>query len=255
MCYFLVPRRDVQVEGRKLMGLDMRSSCWFSANPENTSTFPCSRVFIHQSIGHLSQELLPPLRGGLDLIALTFSLWSWPFLPLNEHSNLLKHQKTWCSLVQKAAVYLFRNNSSRECAATLMLFDVLIFWRTLWLRLQKCFALLGWLMSWWVKLQTLETSVFQWHLETESKWLRSKRYNQKYFCLFLCRSCQVHWRKGLKKYFKKNWVFWQKWGVGLQRWFYRKKETYSEIIPSITTDSHVHLEEWQKRASKICWYL
>lgn len=87
-----------------------------------------------------------------------------------------------------------------------MLFDVLIFWRTLWLRLQKCFALLGWLMSWWVKLQTLETSVFQWHLETESKWLRSKRYNQKYFCLFLCRSCQVHWRKGLKKYFKKNWL-------------------------------------------------
>lgn len=80
---------------------------------------------------------------------------------------------------------------------------------------KKYFALLGWLiMSWWIKLLTLETSVSPWWFETESKWLRPRRCNHKCFCLFLCRKSLVHWREVKKKI---DWELLIKMEMGSQK--------------------------------------
>lgn len=135
------------------------------------------------------------MRWLLGLLSLTSRLWHCTFLTLNEHKDQLKFQKSWFHLVEKAATISLGTIAVRS---TSLFCPCPSHSRTIQCddspentmaqiskKKKKSTKQTKILIVVWMKFQNLETSVFQWCLETESKWLRPWRCSQKYFYFFL----------------------------------------------------------------------
>lgn len=134
------------------------------------------------------------MRWWLGLLSLTSRLCHCTFLTLNEHNDLLKYRKSWCHLVEKTATTSLGTIAVTR-KSVLCPSPPFSYYSVWWLprehygsdfkKKKESTKQAKILIVLWMKFQNLETSVFQWCLETETKWLRPWRCSQKCFYFFL----------------------------------------------------------------------